>query len=130
MIEFVFFLLSNTDKNNDKEKAYFLSIAISSLRRRCLKQKYLDFAVNDRKRREKKSSTQLRVTYVFFFFPFFSSQSFISNTKRSKKEPVDVFYQLDVVACSGCNCCKRVSIRRRGSFISIDNQQDVDVISR
>ncbi len=77
------------------------------------------------------SSTQLRATYVFFSFPFFfSSQSLILNTKRKKKDNNDLFHQLEVVACSGCNCCKRVSIKRSGSLIIIDNQQGVDVISR
>jgi hypothetical protein len=38
--------------------------------------------------------------------------------------------QLDVVARSGCNCCRRASIRRNGSLIIIDSQHGVDVISR
>ena len=81
---------------------------------------------------EEKSKKRSRVHscaqhMVFFFFPFFTRISrSIFNTRRKN----DVLSQLDVVACSGWSCCKRVSIKRSGSLTRIDNQQGVEVISR
>ena len=135
MIEFCCFF-SNIDKNNAREKeegggkkSFF---ANASSKRRCLWQKYLHFAVNDRRKRKKRNKveyTAARNICFFSFFPFSTPiRRSIFNTRKRKNN--GWLHQLDVVACSGWSCCKRVSIKRSGSLMRIDNQQGVEVISR